>query len=68
MKNVMTELFSRSALKKTHKGIFESILQQKDELDASRAQLPAGMARPSDNGRFYLSTSSTLPFCLLYPI
>ena len=54
-------VFSRKALKKTHREIFENILQLNDELDAWRSQLPAGMAHPSDNGLFYLSTSSTLP-------
>ena len=60
-KKCYDRVFSRKALKKTHREIFESILQLNDELDAWRSQLPAGMAHPSANGRFYPSTSSDLP-------
>lgn len=55
------EVFSRKALKKSHRDIFENILRLDAELEAWRSGLPASMTTPSEDGFLYLDNTSTLP-------
>lgn len=51
-------VLSRKALEKPQSVIFQNILSLDVELDALRSLLPVGMKVPSEDGHFYLDTSS----------
>lgn len=54
-------VLSRKALERPQSLIFESIQSLDAELDAWRSLLPVGMRVPSEDGYFYLATSTETP-------